>query len=258
MTGRVQDKVAVVTGAAGGLGLAMAEALGREGAVVVLTDIDAARGQASAKALADSGIRARFVCHDATVPEEWERLTADVLAREGRIDVLVNNAGGGLDSDIESMDFAHYKRMIALNLDTAFLGCKYGIAAMKGRGGSIVNISSVGGLIGTAALPAYSAAKGGVRLLTKCVAAHCGQRGYGIRVNSVHPGLIRTAAGVEVTRMATGLDEEAAVAAFASLHPIGRVGQPHEIANGVVFLASDESSFMTGSELVIDGGYTAV
>ena len=258
MTGRVQDKVCVVTGAAQGLGLAMAQALGREGAVLVLTDIDAARGAEAVRTLAAEGIAARFVQQDATQPEAWERLMAEVIAAHGRIDVLVNNAGGGLDMDIESMDFAHYKRMIALNLDTAFLGCKYGIAAMKATGGSIINISSVGGLIGTAALPAYSAAKGGVRLLTKCLAAHCGQRGYGIRVNSIHPGLIRTAAGVEVTRMATGLDEEAAIAAFASLHPIGRVGQPHEIANGVVFLASGESSFMTGSELVIDGGYTAV
>lgn len=258
MTGRVQDKVCVVTGAAQGLGLAMAQALGREGAVLVLTDIDAARGAEAVQTLAAEGIAAQFVQQDATQPEAWEELMAKVIAAHGRIDVLVNNAGGGLDMDIESMDFAHYKRMIALNLDTAFLGCKYGIAAMKATGGSIINISSVGGLIGTAALPAYSAAKGGVRLLTKCLAAHCGQRGYGIRVNSIHPGLIRTAAGVEVTRMATGLDEEAAIAAFASLHPIGRVGQPHEIANGVVFLASGESSFMTGSELVIDGGYTAV
>ncbi|MGD9711992.1 MAG: SDR family oxidoreductase, partial [Thermomicrobiales bacterium] len=204
------------------------------------------------------GIDACFFAHDATSPEGWEQLIEAVLTLHGRIDVLVNNAGGGLDMDIESMDFAHYRRMIALNLDTAFLGNKFGIAAMKVNGGSIINISSVGGLVGTASLPAYSAAKGGVRLLTKCVAAHCGQRGYGIRVNSVHPGLIKTAAGVEVTKMATGMDEEAAVAAFASLHPIGRVGMPDEIANGVVFLASDESSFMTGSELVIDGGYTSV
>ena len=258
MSGRVEGKICVITGAAGGLGLAMAHALGREGGTVVVTDIDAARGAGAEDELRQAGIAASFLSHDATSPEDWERIIAAVLQRHGRIDVLVNNAGGGLDMDIEAMDFAHYKKMIALNLDTAFLGNKYGVAAMKATGGSIINLSSVGGLIGTASPPAYSAAKGGVRLLTKCVAAHCGQRGYGIRVNSVHPGLIRTAAGVDVTKMATGLDEEHALAAFASLHPIGRVGWPEEIANGVLFLASDEASFMTGSELVIDGGYTAV
>lgn len=254
----MEGKVCVITGAAGGLGLAMAQALGREGGRVVITDIDAARGATAEAELKAAGVDARFLAHDATSPDDWERVIAAILDTHGRIDVLVNNAGGGLDMDIESMDFAHYRKMIALNLDTAFLGNKYGVAAMKATGGSIINLSSVGGLIGTASLPAYSAAKGGVRLLTKCVAVHCGQRGYGIRVNSVHPGLIRTAAGVDVTKMATGLDEDAALAAFASLHPIGRVGWPDEIANGVVFLASDESSFMTGSELVIDGGYTAV
>lgn len=258
MAGRVEGKICVVTGGAGGLGHAMALALGREGGKTVLTDINETRGTEFEQSLRAQGFDATFVKHDATTPQGWEEMIATVMALHGRIDVLVNNAGGGLDMDIESMDYAHYRMMIALNLDTVFLGNKYGVSAMRATGGSIINISSVGGLVGTASLPAYSAAKGGVRLLTKCVAAHCGQRGYGIRVNSVHPGLIRTAAGVEVTKMATGLGEEASIAAFASLHPIGRVGVPEEIANGVVFLASDESSFMTGSELVIDGGYTAV
>lgn len=257
MAGRVKGKICLVTGAAQGLGLAMSRALAQEGATVVMTDIDATKGEASRTALQGEGLSVRFLRHDATTPEGWEAVMADVRTVHGRLDVLVNNAGGGLDTDIEAMDFAHYKKMTSLNLDTAFLGCKYGIELMKATGGSIINISSVGGIVGTAALPAYSAAKGGVRLLSKCVAIHCGQRGYGIRVNSVHPGLIRTAAGVDVTKMATGLDEEHAIQAFASLHPIGRVGEPPEIAAGVVFLASDESSFMTGSELVIDGGYTA-
>lgn len=258
MAGRVNGKICLVTGGAQGLGFATSRALATEGGIVVMTDIDATKGEAAAKALQADGLVARFIRQDATQPDEWVRVMADVRNVHGRLDVLVNNAGGGLDCDIESMDFDHYRRMIALNLDTAFLGTKYGIEAMKETGGgSIINLSSVGGLIGTAALPAYSAAKGGVRLLTKCTAIHCGQRGYNIRINSVHPGLIRTPAGVDVTRMATGLDEEDAIRAFASLHPIGRVGEPHEIAAGVVFLASDESSFMTGSELVIDGGYTA-
>lgn len=257
MTGRVQGKTALITGAGGGIGYAIARTLAHEGAKVIITDIDADKGAAAQASLRAEGLDARFVRHDATKPEEWDALVADLAAAGDRVNVVVNNAGGGLDTDIESMSFEHYRFMIALNLDTAFLGNKYGVAMMKEHGGSIINISSVGGLIGTAALPAYSAAKGGVRLLTKCVAVHCGQRGYGIRVNSVHPGLIRTEAGVDVTKMATGLDEEHAVAAFASLHPIGRVGEPDEIARGVLFLASDEASFMTGSELVIDGGYTA-
>lgn len=258
MAGRVRGKICLVTGAAQGLGLATSRALAFEGATVVMSDIDDKRGEDAAVALRSEGLDVHYVHHDATRPEAWEAVMADVLEKHGRIDVVVNNAGGGLDCDIESMDFDHYRKMISLNLDTAFLGTKYAIEAMKkSGGGSIVNLSSIGGIIGTAALPAYSAAKGGVRLLSKCAAIHCGQRGYGIRVNSVHPGLIRTPAGVDVTRMATGLDEDKAIQAFASLHPIGRVGEPPEIAAGVVFLASDESSFMTGSELVIDGGYTA-
>jgi NAD(P)-dependent dehydrogenase (short-subunit alcohol dehydrogenase family) len=247
----------MVTGAAQGLGLAMSEALAREGAKVLMTDINETVGAAAASRLLLAGLDVAFIRHDATSPDDWKRVMEIALSHDGRLDVLVNNAGGGLDKNIEELDYAHFRRMIALNLDSAFLGTQSGIAAMKANGGSIINISSIGGIIGTAALPSYSAGKAGVRLLTKCAAIHCGQRGYGIRVNSVHPGLIKTAAGVEVTKMATGLDEADAVAAFASLHPIGRFGEPAEIAAGVVFLASDESSFMTGSELTIDGGYTA-
>ena len=256
--GRVQDKVAMVTGAAQGLGLAMVRALAAEGARVVLTDIDAPRGENEAAALRASGHQAMFCQHDATSEDDWTRVMAAVLQAHGRLDVLVNNAGGGVDCDIEQMTLEHFQWMVKLNLDSAFLGTKLAIEAMKATGGgSIINVSSVGGLVGTAPLPAYSAAKAGVKLLSKCVALHCGQRGYNIRVNSIHPGLIKAASAIDVTKMATGMEEEDALKAFAAMHPIGRVGNPPEIAAGVVFLASDDSSFMTGSELVIDGGYTA-
>jgi 3(or 17)beta-hydroxysteroid dehydrogenase len=143
-------------------------------------------------------------------------------------------------------------------MDSTFIGTQMAILAMKNSGGgSIINLSSVGGLVGTATLAPYSAAKAGVKLFTKCAAIHCGQKGYNIRVNTVHPGLIKTPAGIEMASKATGMSPEAAEAAFATLHPIGRIGRPDEIATAVLFLASDESSFATGGEFVIDGGYTA-
>jgi len=256
--GRVKDKVAVVTGAAQGLGAAMCAALAREGAVVFGTDIDQERGTRAMEDLRAQGLRARFLPHDVTREADWRRVMDEVLAQAGRLDVLVNNAGGGTGNDIENTDLARWRQIIALNLDSAFLGTQCAIRIMKqSRGGSIVNVSSVGGLVGTASLVAYSSAKAGVRLLTKCAAVHCGQRGYGIRINSLHPGLTRTVSGIDMAVKATGLPEQEAEKVLASFHPIGRIGEPGEIAAGVVFLASDESSFMTGSELVIDGGYTA-
>lgn len=256
--GRVTDKVAVVTGAAQGLGAAMCAALAREGAVVFGTDIDRELGARAMEELRAQGLRARFLSQDVTSEADWRRVMEEVLAQAGRLDVLVNNAGGGTGNDIENTDLARWRRIIALNLDSAFLGTQCAIRIMKqSGGGSIINVSSVGGLVGTASLVAYSSAKAGVRLLTKCAAVHCGQRGYRIRINSLHPGLTRTVSGIDMAMKATGLPEPEAEKVLASFHPIGRIGEPMEIAAGVVFLASDESSFMTGSELVIDGGYTA-
>lgn len=256
--GRVKNKVALVTGAAQGLGFAMSEALAREGARVFLTDINGEVGEQAATTLRAQGAAATFLEHDVTRESDWQRVFETVLGRAQRLDVLVNNAGGGTGNDIENTSLARWKDLIALNLDSAFIGTQMAIRAMKaGGGGSIVNVSSVGGLVGTASLVAYSSAKAGVRLLTKCAAIHCGQKGYGIRVNSLHPGLARTVSGIDMAVKATGLPADQAEKVLASFHPIGRIAEPLEIAAGVVFLASDESSFMTGAELVIDGGYTA-
>lgn len=253
----VAGKVVLVTGGSRGLGEMFARAYVENGARVYISSRKAEACEALARELSAHGTCLPLPA-DLSEMSEIERIAEELGKRETRLDVLVNNAGGGVDCDIEQMTLAHFQWMVKLNLDSAFLGTKLAIEAMKASGGgSIINVSSVGGLVGTAPLPAYSAAKAGVKLLSKCVALHCGQRGYNIRVNTVHPGLIKTASAIDVTKMATGMDEEDALKAFAALHPIGRVGNPPEIAAGVVFLASDESSFMTGSELVIDGGYTA-
>lgn len=255
---RVMDKTCLITGAANGLGAATAKLLSREGGKIVLTDIDAAKGEQLAQEIRDAGAEALFIRHDVTSETDWSNVIARTLGKFGRLDVLVNNAGGGTYNDIETLSLADWKAIIALNLDSTFIGTQLAIRTMKDTGGgSIINMSSVGGLVGSPNLVAYSAAKAGVKLFTKSVAIHCGAQNYNIRVNSVHPGLIKTESGMEMASKATGMSPEEAEAAFASMHPIGRIGKPAEIANMVLFLASDESSFATGGEFVVDGGYTA-
>ncbi len=255
---RVEGKVAIVTGAGQGLGRAIAEALAREGAAVVATDIDGPAAQATAHDIVKAGGAAHGVTHDAIDPAGWDAVMTFTRATFGRLDVLVNNAGGGTFADLETMTLAEWRRVVGLNLDSTFLGTQGAIALMThSGGGSIVNISSVAGLVGSPTLPAYSAAKGGIRLFSKTAALYCAQRGYGIRVNSVHPGLVRTRSGLEMASKAFGVDEVEAERMMAAMHPLGRIGEPSEIANAVLFLASDESSFVTGAEYAVDGGYTA-
>lgn len=257
---RVLDKTILITGAANGLGAAAARALSREGAMVWLSDIDDAAGASVANEIKAAGGRARYVHHDVSQPDEWERIFAQMRAAHGRLDVLVNNAGGGTYNDIESVSFQEWRRIMSINLDATFLGTQMAIKWMKETGGgSIVNVSSIAAFIGSPNLAAYCAAKAGIHLLSKSSAVYCGQRGYKIRVNSIHPGLVDTKAGKEMARLATGLPtDEQAIAAFTALHPIGRIGIPDDIANGILYLASDESSFVTGTHLVIDGGFTAI
>jgi NAD(P)-dependent dehydrogenase (short-subunit alcohol dehydrogenase family) len=255
MAGRVSGKVALVTGAAAGIGATSARALAAEGASLVLTDQDEAGVKALAAELGKSNLGAIGLKHDVTDEAGWEAVMKEALARFGRLDVLVNNAGIAFVGKTEDTTLADWRRMQAVNLDGVFLGTKHAIRAMKGKGGSIINISSILGIDGMGTAAAYCASKGGVRLFTKSVAIECGEAGYNIRVNSVHPGYIRTK--MFETDVAAFGSLEAKLAKVGSLHPIGRIGQPEEIAAGIVFLASDESSFMTGSELVIDGGYTA-
>jgi 3(or 17)beta-hydroxysteroid dehydrogenase len=254
MPGRVEGKVALVTGGASGLGAASARMLVREGARVAITDLNEAGGQALAKELGEA---ARFWRLDVTREEDWVSVVDAVLAHFGRLDVVVNNAGMGIAKDVEQLSLQEWKLVHAVNGDGVFLGCKHGIRAMRqcGARGSIINMSSVAGLVGVAGFPAYSSAKGGVRLLTKSVALHCAQKGYGIRCNSIHPVFVDTPMVTQLASLSG--DEAKAKERMAKSIPLGRLGQPDEVAYAVVYLASDESSLMTGSELVLDGGTTA-
>jgi 3(or 17)beta-hydroxysteroid dehydrogenase len=255
--GRVQGKVALVTGAALGIGKAAAELLAREGAKVVLSDVLDAEGQAAASAIVEGGGEAIYLHHDVAEEAHWERVIAATVDRFGRLDVLVNNAGVGWGGPPEDEPLARWRKLMSINLDGVFLGVKHAIRAMKvaGRGGSIINLSSIEGIVGDPNLGAYNASKGGVRLYTKSTALYCAKAGLRIRVNSIHPGYIWTPMVENYLREAGDLD--AGRKALDALHPIGHLGEPDDIAYGVLYLASDESKFVTGTELIIDGGYTA-
>jgi 3(or 17)beta-hydroxysteroid dehydrogenase len=252
MLGRIEGKVAIVTGAASGIGLATARLLIEEGANVVLTDIAAEAGEQVATTL---GLRASFRHLDVTSEEQWIGVLEETTHRFGRLDVLVNNAGIALLKDIETTSLEEWRHLHAVNLEGPFLGCKHAIPAMKGTGGSIVNVSSIAGMVGHHSLAAYCASKAGVRLLTKSVALHCARKGYGIRCNSVHPSFAATPmvdAMVEVARDPAKMRERLAHAA-----PMGRLAEAIDVAQTILFLASDESRFTTGAEIVVDGGATA-
>jgi len=255
---RITDKIYLLTGAANGLGEASARLLAKEGGKVFLTDIDEERGNIVSQEINNSGFQAHFIKHDVTSEDDWANVFKRINDEYGKLDVLVNNAGGGTYNNVETLTLEDWRNILTLNMDGTFIGTQMAIKTMKGSGGgSIINMSSVAGLVGSPNLVAYSTAKAGIKLFTKSVAVHCGAQKYNIRVNSVHPGLIKTASGMEMATKATGMNIEEAEAAFASMHPIGRIGQPDDIANMVLFLASDESSFATGCEFVVDGGYTA-
>lgn len=254
MTGRVAGKVAVITGAASGLGAESARRLAREGAAVVLTDLAEAAGEALADSIAAGGASAVFVRHDVTDEGQWAAVVKTAADRFGRIDVLVNSAGVGSGEPLMEMSLEAWRRILSINLDGTFLGMRaVGPVMAQGGGGSIINLSSILGKVGQPGAAAYCASKGGVLMLSKAAALEWAPAG--IRVNSVHPGYIDTpmvAGALQRSENGNVLRD-----LLISRHALGRLGVPREIADGVVFLASDESSFMTGSELVIDGGYTA-
>jgi 3(or 17)beta-hydroxysteroid dehydrogenase len=251
--GRLDGKVALITGGASGIGLATARLFADEGARVVLADRDKSRAGAALTTLAQ---RVRFFALDVTREEEWIAVTDGVAAEFGRIDVVVNSAGVSLLKDIEATTLAEWRDLMAVNLDGTFLGCKHAVRVMKDRGGgAIVNMSSVAGLVGAGNLAAYSASKGGVRLLTKSVALHCARRGYNIRCNSVHPSFAETP--MLQSMIAAARDPQKLEASYVKAAPLGRLAQPIEVARTILFLASDESAFTTGAELVVDGGLTA-
>jgi short-subunit dehydrogenase len=254
---RLTNKVALVTGAGSGLGEATALRLAQEGAYVVATDIQLASVTGVVAAIHAAGGRAEAQHQDVTDEARWEQLVGDVCGRLGQLDVLVNNAGIVATGTAEDTTLAAWRSSQAVNLEAVFLGTRTAIRAMKSHGGSIINISSIEGIIGDPMTAAYNASKGGVRIFTKSAALHCAKNGYRIRVNSVHPGVIRTPM-VENAFAALPPDlSESLKARLSAGIPLGAFGEPIDIANGVLFLASDESRYMTGTELVIDGGFTA-
>lgn len=260
---QLDGKVALVTGAASGIGAACAEALAEAGAAVMLTDIDQARCEAFAAELSGRGYEARAMQQDVAEEARWPEVVSATIDELGGLDVLINNAGI-LDGSLLELDtLEQVRRLNKVNIESVFLGMKYAALAMKpdgaaGRGGSIINLSSVAGLFGTLAHSAYGSTKGAVRMYTKHAAAEFGSLGYGIRVNSLHPGVIETPMGDHVmeTWAKLGIVEsvEAGLETVKTMTSLGRTGKPRDIALAALYLASDASAYVTGAELAVDGG----
>ena len=250
--GRLSGKVALITGGASGIGRATALRFVAQGATVVIADIDFEAAENAARD-AEALIPARL---DVTSDQEWRTVIDESVQNYRKVDVVINGAGISSTRDIETVSLEEWHRVMAINVDGVFLGCQHAVRAMKGAGGgSIVNISSVSGLIGGRNTVAYNASKGAVRLLTKSVALHCAYKQYGIRCNSVHPTFIETP--MVDGMLAEVRDPARTRAALEASVPLGRMGRPEEVADLLVYLASDESQFVTGAEFVIDGGMTA-
>ena len=262
--GRVTGKVALVTGGASGIGRSCAERLAEEGAIIVVTDLQDDKGAETVEAIRAAGGQASYLHHDVTSEAAWVSVIAEVKKTHGRLDILVNNAGIAISGSIIEMSLADFQKQNAVNIDGVFLGTKHSIPLMRtsGKGGSIINMSSVAGLKGSAILAGYCASKGAVRLFTKSVALECATARDGIRVNSVHPGIIETPIWDDI--MGTGEPGDNARpsrpatldAMTADAVPVGKKGYPLDIANGVLWLASEDSGYVTGAELVIDGGFS--
>lgn len=259
-SGRVAGKLALVTGAAQGLGRAHCTLLAREGARVLCTDLNA-NGAAETAALinAECGSGTAYsIGHDVTSQADWTAAVAAAQEHLGGLSVLVNNAGIGVNGNIETCTFEDWRKAFAVNVDSAFLGCQTALPLMKEhQPGSIINISSIAGLIASDTMPAYNASKAAIWMLTKSIALHCGKRGWNIRCNSVHPTFVDTPILDGIGKDA-GMEKDVLMGKLARQIPLGRIGEPNDVAQGVLYLASDESSFMTAAELKLDGGISAM
>ncbi|MBU6372890.1 MAG: SDR family oxidoreductase [Alphaproteobacteria bacterium] len=255
---RLAGKTALISGGASGIGAATARRFVEEGACVVLGDLQIDKAHALAESLGRDVARATAL--DVRDEGQWRaaaKLAADAF---GALTTVVNSAGVSIPGTIEEASLEHFRHTMAINLDGTFLGCKIGVEALKGgRGGAIVNVSSTLGVKAGAIFTAYCASKGGVRMLTRAVALHCAAQNYDIRVNAILPGAIHTemVEGYVEAGLAAGATREQVISGFASVHPMQRLGRPHEPADAILFLASDEASFTTGGEIAVDGGYLA-
>ena len=252
--GRVENKTALVTGGASGIGRECCKVLAREGARVIVADINEAGGQETVRSIGDN-CRFRFL--DVGDEAQWKQVTGLAMEEFGSLDILVNSAGIGFSGNFEDTSLEDWNAIVKVNLTGVFLGCKSMVQALRAApaNASIINISSIAGLVGGEDIAAYSATKGGVTLLSKSVALSCASRGLGIRCNSVHPTYVDTEMLDPVAELFSSREEMRA--GMAREVPIGRLATPTDIANAVLFLASDESSMMTGSSMVVDGGTTA-
>ncbi len=248
--GRLDGKVAIVTGAAKGLGEADSRLFIAEGAKVVMTDVDAAGGEALDRDLGDNAV---FVKHDVRNEEEWVRVVDEAVSRFGRLDILVNNAGVVEVGNIESQTTDEWRFVNAVSADGTFFGCKYAVKAMKETGGgSIVNMASLASVQGESMFTAYCAAKGAVEALTRAVAVHCAQMKYNIRCNSIHPAGIQTPMVADVPNKVAKAMEQGFQPPAAQPTGETKLGEPNDVANAVLFLASDESKYLNGTRIVID------
>ena len=255
--GRVKDKVAIITGAASGLGFAAARMLLEEGAKVILTDVNREVLDSMSERLSDfSKSQFQAIFHDVTQEESWIELINKTENDHGKINILVNSAGISLGADVVSTDFDIWKKVHQVNLDSVFLGCKYAVPVMGKYGhGSIINISSISGIVAGWNTAAYNSSKAGVRHLSKSVALFCAKKGFEVRCNSVHPAFVNTPI-LDPIKQAFGADE--AVAKLARQIPMNKIGDTDDVSYAILYLASDESKFMTGSEIVLDGGLSAM
>ena len=244
--GRVEGKVALITGAAAGLGCADAELLASEGATVIMTDVNEAVGEEAAAKIREAGGKASFLRQDVSKEEQWQKVIGHIRAEHGRLDILVNNAGIVIMATPEDCTLEDFRKQNAVMNEGVFLGCKHALPLMnESGGGSIINMSSVASHLGYPIFFAYSAAKGAVRSMTKAIAVHCQMNGYNIRVNSLHPGAIDTPM-VEQTTAELGIENK------KDISPVVGIGDPRDVANVVLFLACDESRFVNGNEILID------